>query len=103
MDINDSIREHNKERMQDLRHYQKRLRKFRIMHYKVRWALQTELRNEAWRYITTKNFFKRYYKGVAAMFRKNSNIARGMKTEFRKRRQALIRQKRKEDKLLNGQ
>lgn len=101
-DINDSIRQHKRERIHDLRHYQKRLRKFRIMHYKVRWALQSELRSEAWRYVTTKNFFKRYYKGVATMFRKNSNIARGMKAEFRKKKQALIRQKKKEDKLMNG-
>lgn len=97
--INDSIREHNRERIRDLKHYQKRLRKFRWMHYKVKWSLQAELRNEAWRYVVTKNFFRKYYKGVAAMFRNNTNLARGMKTDFKQKKQALIRKKRKQDKL----
>jgi hypothetical protein len=71
------------------------------MHYKVKWSLQAELRNEAWRYVVTKNFFRKYYKGVAAMFRNNTNLARGMKTDFKQKKQALIRKKRKQDKLMN--
>jgi len=96
--INDSLIRHNNERINDLYHYRKSLRKFRWRHYKVRWQLEGELKNEGWRYVLTKNFFKRYYKGVSVMFRHNAAVARKMKSDCRKRKNELNREKRRRAK-----
>jgi hypothetical protein len=96
--INDTLIRHNTERIADLYHYRKSLRKFRLMHYKVRWQLQGELKNEGWRYVLTKNFFKRYYKGVAGLFRQNAAIARKIKSDCRKKKNELNREKRRRAK-----
>jgi len=96
--INDSLITHNKERINDLKHYRRSLRKFRLMHYRVKWQIQHELKNEGWRYVMTRGFFVRYFKGVSAMFRHNADIARGIKTSCKKKRNELRRQKRKREK-----
>jgi hypothetical protein len=94
--INDSLIANNKERISDLRYYRGTLRKFRLMHYRVKFQLQAEVRNEGWRFVKTREFFKRYYKGVSLAFRRNADIARKMKTDFRKEKKGLQREKLKQ-------
>lgn len=94
--INDSLIANNKERIKDLRYYRGTLRKFRLMHYRVKFQLQAELRNESWRFVKTREFFKQYYKGVSLAFRRNADIARKMKNDFRKEKKTLQRQKMKQ-------
>lgn len=94
-DINDSLIHNNRQRIQDLKEYRRTLRKFRLMHYKVKWQLQGEMRNESWRYVVTREFFRKYYKGVTNAFRHDADIARGLKASCKKRRKELQRQKRK--------
>ncbi len=100
--INDSIIHNNRERIKDLRYYKGTLRKFRLMHYKVKWQLQHEMKNESWRYVTTREFFRKYFKGVNESFRHNADIARKIKTECKKEKKALQRKqakiKREEEK-----
>lgn len=91
--INDSIIVNNKARIDDLRHYRGSLRKFRLMHYRVKFQLQGELRNEGWRYVKTREFFRKYYKGVSLAFRRNADIGRKMKNDFKKEKRELQRQK----------
>jgi hypothetical protein len=94
-DINDSLIHNNRQRIQDLRYYRGTLRKFRLMHYRVKFQLQREMRSEGWRYVTTREFFKRYFKGVSLAFRRNADIARGIKGECKKAKKGLQRKKAK--------
>lgn len=94
-DINDTLIHNNRQRIQDLRHYRKTLRKFRLMHYRVKWQLNQEMRNENWRYVLTRNYFRNYYRGVSLAFRRNAGIAQGVKNSCKKRKKELEREIRK--------
>lgn len=96
--INDTLIQSNRQRIRDLRYYKGTLRKFRLMHYRVKWQLQREMRNEAWRYVITREFFRKYYKGVSGAFRHNADIARGIKASCKKRKKELQREKRKRER-----
>lgn len=93
--INDTIIANNRQRINDLQHYRGSLRKFRLMHYRVKFQLQQELKNEGWRFVTTREFFRKYYKGVSLAFRHNADIARKMKAECKKEKKQLERKKAK--------
>lgn len=95
IDINDTIIKNNRERIHDLRHYRKTLRKFRWLHYKVKIQLNQEMRNEGWRYVMTREFFRKYYRGVSVAFRRNADIARSLKASCKKEKKRLEREKRK--------
>lgn len=95
IDINDTTIKNNRERIRDLRHYRKTLRKFRWLHYKVKFQLQQEMRNEGWRYVMTREFFRKYYRGVSLAFRRNADIARSLKASCKKEKKRLEREKRK--------
>lgn len=91
--INDTLIKNNRERIQDLRYYRGTLRKFRLMHYRVKWQLQREMKNEGWRYVKTKEFFRKYFKGVSDGFRRNADIARKIKVDCKKEKKQLQRKK----------
>lgn len=93
--INDTLIKNNVDRIRDLRYYRGTLRKFRLMHYRVKWQLQQELRNEGWRYVKTREFFRKYFKGVSDGFRHNADIARKIKAECKKEKKVLQRRKAK--------
>lgn len=100
--INDSLIHNNRQRIQDLRYYKGTLKKFRLMHYRVKWQLQREMKNEGWRYVTTREFFREYFKGMNLAFRRNADIARKIKAECKKEKKVLQRKqakiKREEEK-----
>lgn len=96
--INDTLIRNNRERIRDLRHYRKSLRKFRLMHYRVKWQLQRELKHEGWRYVLTRKFFRQYFHGVSLSFRRNADLARKIKVECKKAKKQLQREKRKLEK-----
>ena len=102
IEINDSLIHNNREHIRELRQYKGSLRKFRLMHYKVRWQLKREMKNEAWRYVLTAKFFRGYYRGVNLAFRQNANLARKIKSECKRAKKALqrklARMKREEEK-----
>jgi hypothetical protein len=90
--INDSLIASNNERIRDTKRYNRSLKKMRLLHWRVKWGLKREMRQEMLRYSAYGRFFPRYFRKNMILFRRDAQLATKLKGEARRHKNQLRRE-----------